>query len=187
VRTTICSKQPGPVGPDDRARVARGGRASRAPPGREGASPAPLGDGRDPSDRNSHHVHARSAAGPGHSSRQLADASGADRASVMLLDQKTDLLIAAAARGSDGPLPAGLRLAWGEGAAGRVIEGAKPLIIPDVRRFPEFVQPHEPETDPSSRLPESWATPVFLSFRAAASSASRPSSPPPHGTFCPRR
>jgi PAS domain S-box-containing protein len=83
----------------------------------------------------------------------LRTLSGADRASVMLLDQKTDLLIAAAARGSDGPLPAGLRLAWGEGAAGRVIEGAKPLIIPDVRRFPEFVQPHEPETDPGSRLP----------------------------------
>ena len=84
----------------------------------------------------------------------LRTLSGADRASVMLLDQKTDLLIAAAARGSGGPLPAGLRLAWGEGAAGRVIEGAKPLIIPDVRSFPEFVQPHEPETDPSSRLPE---------------------------------
>ncbi len=84
----------------------------------------------------------------------LRTLSGADRASVMLLDQKTDLLIAAAARGSDGPLPAGLRLAWGEGAAGRVIESAKPLLIPDVRRFPEFVQPREAETDPGSHLPE---------------------------------
>jgi DNA-binding response OmpR family regulator len=54
--------------------------------------------------------------------------SGADRASVMLLDQKTDLLISAAARGSDGPLPATLRLASGQGAAGQVIENAKPLI-----------------------------------------------------------
>ncbi|HJX63135.1 MAG TPA: response regulator [Polyangia bacterium] len=84
----------------------------------------------------------------------LRTISGADRASVMLLDQKTDLLIAAAARGSDGPLPAALRLACGEGAAGRVIETAKPLIIPDVRKFPQFVQSHEPETDPGSHLPE---------------------------------
>ena len=84
----------------------------------------------------------------------LRTLSGADRASIMLLDPKTDLLIAAAARGSDGPLPAGLRLACGEGAAGRVIETAKPVIIPDVRSFPQFVQSHEAERDLGSRLPE---------------------------------
>jgi PAS domain S-box-containing protein len=82
----------------------------------------------------------------------LRKLSGADRASVMLLDKKTDLLVAAAARGSDGPLPATLRLASGQGAAGLVVEGVKPLIIPDVRRFPEFVAP--PAPDSGERLPE---------------------------------
>ena len=80
--------------------------------------------------------------------------SGANRASVMLLDQKTDLLISAAARGSDGPLPATLRLASGEGAAGRVIESAKPLIIPNIRMSSQFVQPSEAQTNPRSRLSE---------------------------------
>ncbi|MBN2577165.1 MAG: GAF domain-containing protein [Deltaproteobacteria bacterium] len=73
--------------------------------------------------------------------------SGADRAGVMLLDPRTDLLTAAAARDADGPLPVGLRLARGEGAAGRVMENEKPLIVPDVRRFPHFVPPCGP--DPS--------------------------------------
>jgi PAS domain S-box len=83
----------------------------------------------------------------------LRTLSGADRASVMLLDQKTDFLIAAAARGSDGPLPATLRLACGEGAAGRVIEHAKPLIIPDIRKSTQFVPPRGPEPDSRLRLP----------------------------------
>ena len=81
----------------------------------------------------------------------LRTLSGADRASVMLLDHKTDLLISAAARGSSGPLPATLRLASGEGAAGRVIEEARPLIIPDVRGSTQFVPPRGPE--PDSGLP----------------------------------
>ena len=79
--------------------------------------------------------------------------SGADRASVMLLDQKTDLLISAAARGSDGPLPATLRLASGQGAAGQVIENAKPLIIPDVRKSTQFIPSRGPEPDQGSRVP----------------------------------
>ncbi len=82
----------------------------------------------------------------------LRTLSSADRASVMLLDPKTDLLTAAAARGSEGPLPAELRLARGEGAAGRVIQGAKPLIVPDVRRFPQFVPSHESDTDSGSHV-----------------------------------
>ena len=84
---------------------------------------------------------------------KLRTFSGADRASVMLLDQKADLLIAAAAQGSDGPLPATLRLASGEGAAGRVIEDAKPLIIPDVRKYSQYVPPRGPEPDSGSRFP----------------------------------
>jgi len=83
----------------------------------------------------------------------LRTLSGADRASVMLLDQKTDLLIAAAARGSDGPLPATLRLASGEGAAGRVIEAGIPLIIPNVRGFPQYVQSQGLDKDSGSPVP----------------------------------
>jgi PAS domain S-box-containing protein len=82
----------------------------------------------------------------------LRTLSGTDRASVMLLDPKTDLLISAAARGSDGTLSATLRLASGEGAAGRVLEDAKPLIIPDIRGFPKFVRPHQPSPDSASRV-----------------------------------
>jgi signal transduction histidine kinase len=70
--------------------------------------------------------------------------SGADRAGVMLLDPRTDLLTAAAARDADGPLPVGLQLARGEGAAGRVMEVEKPLLVPDIRKFPQFVPPHGP-------------------------------------------
>ncbi len=79
--------------------------------------------------------------------------SGADRVAVMLLDPRTDLLTAAAARDADGPLPVGLRLARGEGAAGRVVREAKPLIVPDVRSFPQFAPPHGTETDPPVRFP----------------------------------
>jgi PAS domain S-box-containing protein len=73
--------------------------------------------------------------------------SGVDRTSIMLVDSKTDQLTAAIAWGPEGPLPVTLRLARGEGAAGRVFEDAKPLLIPDLRGFPRFVRRHEPETD----------------------------------------
>jgi PAS domain S-box-containing protein len=49
-------------------------------------------------------------------------------------------------------LPVGLRLARGEGAAGRVMEDAKPLIVPDIGKFPQFVPPHRPETNPAAPM-----------------------------------
>jgi signal transduction histidine kinase len=70
--------------------------------------------------------------------------SGADRAGVMLLDPRTDQLTSAAAVGADGPLPVGLCLARGEGAAGLVIKEARPLVVPDLRGFPQFAPPHGP-------------------------------------------
>ena len=79
--------------------------------------------------------------------------SGADRVAVMLLDPRTDLLTAAAARDADGPLPVGLRLARGEGAAGRVVKEAKPLIVSDVRSFPQFAPPHGVDAVPAVRFP----------------------------------
>jgi signal transduction histidine kinase len=89
---------------------------------------------------------------------KLRALAGADRAAVMLLDPRTDLLTAAAARDADGPLPVGLRLARGEGAAGRVVKEAKPLIVPDVRSFPQFAPPH------GSSLPEAVRFPRALSY-----------------------
>ena len=77
----------------------------------------------------------------------LRTLSGAERASVMLLDPKTNLLTAAAARGPDGQIPVTLHLARGEGAAGRVLQNAKPLIIPDIQGSPQFVRPYQPSVD----------------------------------------
>jgi signal transduction histidine kinase len=79
--------------------------------------------------------------------------SGADRVSVMLLDPRTDLLTSAAARDVEGPLPVGLRLARGEGAAGHVVAKAKPLIVQDLRSFPQFAPPHGPATALSHPIP----------------------------------
>jgi PAS domain S-box-containing protein len=79
-------------------------------------------------------------------SDSLLRISGADRASVMLLDPTTDFLTAVSARGPDGPLPVGLRLARGEGGAGKVLETAKPLFVPDVRQYPRFVPSQGPAT-----------------------------------------
>jgi len=83
----------------------------------------------------------------------LRPLSGADRVSVMLLDPRTDRLTSAAARDGEGPLPVGLHLARGEGAAGRVVAEAKPLIVPDVRNFPEFAPPHGPAKVPDHPIP----------------------------------
>jgi len=83
----------------------------------------------------------------------LRTLSGADRVGVMLLDPRTDLLTAAAARDADGPLPVGLRLARGQGAAGRVMADAKPLIVPDIRGFPQFEPPHGPATAAATSVP----------------------------------
>jgi PAS domain S-box-containing protein len=77
----------------------------------------------------------------------LRTLSGGDRASIMLLDQNADQLVAVAARGADGPRPVGLSLGRGEGAAGRVWESMKPLIIPDVRGSPNYVPPEVPPED----------------------------------------
>jgi signal transduction histidine kinase len=77
----------------------------------------------------------------------------ADRAGVMLLDPRTDLLTTAAARDADGRLPVGLRLARGEGAAGRVVEDAKPLVVADIRSFPQFAPPHGATALPATRVP----------------------------------
>jgi PAS domain S-box-containing protein len=78
--------------------------------------------------------------------------SGADRASVMLLDPATDVLTAVSARGPGGPLPVGLRLARGQGAAGKVLEAAKPLFVPDVRDYPPFVPSLGPATTQGHRV-----------------------------------
>ena len=80
----------------------------------------------------------------------LRTLSGAERASVMLLDPSTDDLTAVAAQGPDGPLAVGLRLARGEGAAGRVLRDTKPLILHDVREFPGFVPSQVPDTTSGS-------------------------------------
>ena len=74
---------------------------------------------------------------------RLRTFSGADRAAIMLLEPETGQLATAAARDASGLLPTGLRLVRGQGAAGRVLEEAKPLIVPDLRAFPDFVPPHE--------------------------------------------
>jgi PAS domain S-box-containing protein len=79
--------------------------------------------------------------------------AGADRASVMLLDPRTDQLTSTAARDTAGPLPVGLRLARGEGAGGRVVAEAKPFIVPDLRNFPEFAPPHGPAAAPAHPVP----------------------------------
>jgi PAS domain S-box-containing protein len=65
--------------------------------------------------------------------------SRVDRTSIMLLNRETDLLETAAVIGADGPLPANLRLSRGEGAAGRVLNDLKPLVISDVRESSQFV------------------------------------------------
>ena len=83
----------------------------------------------------------------------LRTLSGGDRASIMLLDQKAEQLVAAAARGADGPRPVGLSLGRGEGAAGRVWESMKPLIIPDVRGSPNYVPSETPPDDEGRRVP----------------------------------
>jgi PAS domain S-box-containing protein len=65
--------------------------------------------------------------------------SRVDRTSIMLLNRETDLLETAAAAGADGPIPANLRLGRGEGAAGRVLNDLKPLVISNVRESSQFV------------------------------------------------
>ncbi|HJX64064.1 MAG TPA: PAS domain S-box protein [Polyangia bacterium] len=65
--------------------------------------------------------------------------SRVDRTSIMLLNRETDLLETAAVIGADGPMPANLRLSRGEGAAGRVLNDLKPLVISDVRESSQFV------------------------------------------------
>jgi PAS domain S-box-containing protein len=69
--------------------------------------------------------------------------SKVERTSIMLLDRETDLLETAAVIGPEGPMPANLRLARGEGAAGRVLSDLKPLVISDVRKSSEFVAPRD--------------------------------------------
>jgi signal transduction histidine kinase len=83
----------------------------------------------------------------------LRELSGADRAGVMLLDPKTDRLTSAAACDAGGRLPVGLQLARGEGAGGRVVKNARPLIVPDIRGFPQFAAPHSASRSHAAHLP----------------------------------
>jgi signal transduction histidine kinase len=83
----------------------------------------------------------------------LRELSGADRVGVMLLDPKTDRLTSAAACDAGGRLPVGLQLARGEGAGGRVVKSARPLIVPDIRGFPQFAAPYSASRAQAAHLP----------------------------------
>jgi two-component system, sensor histidine kinase and response regulator len=83
----------------------------------------------------------------------LRELLGVDRVGVMLLDPKTDRLTSAAACDADGRLPVGLQLARGEGAGGRVVKNARPLIVPDIRGFPQFAPPYDASQAHSAHVP----------------------------------
>jgi GAF domain-containing protein len=57
---------------------------------------------------------------------------GADTAAVLLLDEKTNELVARAARGLEEEVEAGVRIPVGGGFAGRVAAERQPVILPDV-------------------------------------------------------
>jgi len=57
---------------------------------------------------------------------------GADTAAVLLLDAKTNELVARAARGLEEEVEAGVRIPVGGGFAGRVAAERQPVILPDV-------------------------------------------------------
>ena len=57
---------------------------------------------------------------------------GADTAAVLLLDPRTDELVARAARGLEEEVEAGVRIPVGGGFAGRVAAERRPIVLPDV-------------------------------------------------------
>jgi GAF domain-containing protein len=59
---------------------------------------------------------------------------GADTAAALLLDERTNELVARAARGLEEEVEAGVRIPFGGGFAGTVAAGRRPIILPDVRR-----------------------------------------------------
>jgi GAF domain-containing protein/anti-sigma regulatory factor (Ser/Thr protein kinase) len=57
---------------------------------------------------------------------------GADTAAVLLLDERSNELVARAARGLEEEVEAGVRIPVGGGFAGRVASERRPIILPDV-------------------------------------------------------
>jgi len=71
----------------------------------------------------------------------------ADSACIMLLDEKTRMLESVAAVSAKGGREStGLKLGLGEGAAGRVAESGKPMVIRDVSSAPYYKR-HHPASD----------------------------------------
>ncbi|MBI3922109.1 MAG: PAS domain S-box protein, partial [Armatimonadetes bacterium] len=66
--------------------------------------------------------------------------TGASRGTVMLVDNRTGGLEVAASRDAQGPVPATISLARGEGAAGWVAEHGEALHIPEVARDERYLQ-----------------------------------------------
>jgi len=75
--------------------------------------------------------------------------SGADRATILLLNEATGYLEVVASERLAGPVPCSFRLQPGEGAAGWVAEHAQPLFISNVHDDPRFRSYEARRTDPT--------------------------------------
>jgi signal transduction histidine kinase len=63
---------------------------------------------------------------------RIRDILGADTCAVLLLDEETDELVARAAVGIEEEVEAGVRIPVGDGFAGRVAAGKRPIVLDDI-------------------------------------------------------
>jgi len=85
----------------------------------------------------------------------VVEAVGADRAATLMLDSESGQLVYRAALGADIDLPPGgmpTRFSVGEGLVGWVVERRRPVIVPDIRKDPRWVESEDRERSYRSAL-----------------------------------